>query len=337
MAGLGAVDLNLLVALQALLEEKNVTRAGDRLCLSQSAMSGSLSRLRRHFSDDLLVRVGREYQRTPLADRLLPLVQETLRKAEETLSLIQPFEPEHSTQRFSIMMSDYLMTMMAEPLLRAIGSAAPGVRIDIHLPVPAEPTDDTQLRRHDLLLLPLGYRQPGFSEPVLRDRFVCLVDAGNPRLTDGGLSLADFAEMPHAAAEFGKVLMLFDRHLDSQGITPRIRASVPGFSLLPSLVSGTDMVALVPERLARRYADSTGCTVVPTPFPEVSFVEAMYWHRNQQNDPGHQWLRAMVRRVGADRGGAGEQADREGPADVDDSRHHHDGADPVPSPDADHG
>ncbi|WP_268269935.1 LysR substrate-binding domain-containing protein [Streptomyces sp. MNU76] len=123
-------------------------------------------------------------------------VQETLRKAEETLSLIQPFEPEHSTQRLSIVMSDYLMTMMAEPLLRAIGSAAPGVRIDIHLPVPAEPTDDTQLRRHDLLLLPLGYRQPGFSEPVLRDRFVCLVDAGGPRLTGRGLSLGDFAEMP---------------------------------------------------------------------------------------------------------------------------------------------
>ncbi|WP_268269934.1 LysR substrate-binding domain-containing protein [Streptomyces sp. MNU76] len=131
--------------------------------------------------------------------------------------------------------------------------------------------------------------------------------------------------------------MLFDRHLDSQGITPGIRASVPGFSLLPSLVSGTDMVALVPEGLARRYADSTGCTVVPTPFPEVSFVEAMYWHHNQQNDPGHQWLRAMVRRVGADRGGAGEQADREGLADVDDSRHHHGGADPVPSSAADHG
>ncbi|MFI0511120.1 LysR family transcriptional regulator [Streptomyces sp. WSLK1-5] len=297
--GLGAIDLNLLVALEALLEEKNVTHAGVRLSTSQSAMSGSLARLRRHFNDELLVRVGREYELTPLAERLLPVVQASLHKAEEALSLTRHFDPTRSRQRFSVVMSDYVMTVFVEPLLRVIAEEAPGVRIDFHSIVDGQLENETHLRCHDLMVVPLGYQLPGVSEAVMHDRFVCLVDPDNPRLVDGRLGLRDLAEMPHAACAIGKSHTPAERQLETLGITPRVQVSTPGFSVLPFLVSGTDLVALVPERLARRYEGFARCAVVPTPFPDVPLVEAMYWHHNRHSDPAHRWLRETVRRVGA--------------------------------------
>ncbi|MFI0539726.1 DNA-binding transcriptional LysR family regulator [Streptomyces canus] len=297
--GLGAIDLNLLVALEALLEEKNVTHAGVRLSTSQSAMSGSLARLRRHFNDELLVRVGREYELTPLAERLLPVVQASLHKAEEALSLTRHFDPTRSRQRFSVVMSDYVMTVFVEPLLRVIAEEAPGVRIDFHSIVDGQLENETHLRCHDLMVVPLGYQLPGVSEAVMHDRFVCLVDPDNPRLVDGRLGLRDLAEMPHAACAIGKSHTPAERQLETLGITPKVQVSTPGFSVLPFLVSGTDLVALVPERLARRYEGFARCAVVPTPFPDVPLVEAMYWHHNRHSDPAHRWLRETVRRVGA--------------------------------------
>ncbi|WP_433170909.1 LysR family transcriptional regulator [Actinoallomurus sp. CA-150999] len=296
--GLGAIDLNLLVALEALLEDRNVTHAGMRLSTSQSAMSGSLARLRRHFNDELLVRVGREYELTPLAERLLPIVQETLRNAEEALSLTKQFDPARSHQRFSIVMSDYAMSMFVEPLLQIIAREAPGVRIDFHPLIPGQPENETHLRCHDLMVVPLGYRLPGISETVMHDRFVCIVDPGNPYLRDGRLTLGDLAAMPHAVAGFGKSPTPADRQLETLGIVPKVQVSTPGFSVLPFLVAGTDLVALVPERLADRYAVFTRCVAVPTPFPDVPLVEAMYWHHNRHTDPGHRWLREIVGRVG---------------------------------------
>ncbi|MFJ4621136.1 LysR family transcriptional regulator [Streptomyces sp. NPDC088812] len=297
--GLGAIDLNLLVALEALLEEKNVTHAGVRLSTSQSAMSGSLARLRRHFNDELLVRVGREYELTPLAERLLPVVQASLYKAEEALTLTRRFDPQRSRQRFSLVMSDYVMTVLVEPLLRVMAQEAPGVRIDFHPIVDGQLETETHLRCHDLMLVPLGYQLPGVSEAVMHDRFVCLVDPGNPRLVDGRLTLRDLAEMPHAACSIGKSQTPADRQLETLGITARVQVTTPGFSVLPLVVTGTDLVALVPERLARRYESFAACAVVPTPFPDVPLIEAMYWHNNRHADPAHRWLRETVRRVGA--------------------------------------
>jgi DNA-binding transcriptional LysR family regulator len=132
----------------------------------------------------------------------------------------------------------------------------------------------------------------------MHDRFVCLVDPDNPRLVDGRLSLRDLAEMPHAACVIGK-LTPADRQLETLGITPRVQVSTPGFNVLPFLVGGTDLVAVVPERLARRYEGFARCAVVPTPFPDVPLVEAMYWHHNRHGDPAHRWLRETVRKVAA--------------------------------------
>ncbi|MFD8650718.1 LysR substrate-binding domain-containing protein, partial [Streptomyces mirabilis] len=114
----------------------------------------------------------------------------------------------------------------------------------------------------------------------------------------GGLPLRHRPERRPAACGIGK-LTPADRQLETLGITPRVQVSTPGFNVLPFLVSGTDLVALVPERLARRYEGFARCAVVPTPFPDVPLVEAMYWHHNRHADPAHRWLRETVRKVGA--------------------------------------
>jgi DNA-binding transcriptional LysR family regulator len=127
MASVSSIDLNLLVALGALLEERNLTRAGEKTNMSQPAMSGALARLRRHFDDELLVRDGRQYQLTPLAHRLLPDVRDALRQVERTLEARPEFDLA-STRTFSLAMSDYAVTVLVDPLLRRVQELAPGSR-----------------------------------------------------------------------------------------------------------------------------------------------------------------------------------------------------------------
>src|SRR5262245_27942392 len=137
MAGLSSIDLNLLITLGALLEERNLTRAGEKTNMSQPAMSGALARLRRHFDDELLVRDGRQYQLTPLAQRLLPGVRDALRQVERTLQARPQFDPASSGRTFSMAMSDYAVTVLVDPLLRRVQELAPGVGLTVS-PIPPD-------------------------------------------------------------------------------------------------------------------------------------------------------------------------------------------------------
>src|SRR5579883_656646 len=125
-------DLNLLVALDALLRYRSVTRAGERIGLTQSAMSGELRRLRRMFGDPLLVRVGREYQLTALASELIEPVQDVIARIERTIGHRTSFNPAAESRRFSVAMSDYAMLLLLQPLLRRVGLEAPGITVEVH-------------------------------------------------------------------------------------------------------------------------------------------------------------------------------------------------------------
>jgi DNA-binding transcriptional LysR family regulator len=298
MAGLDGMDLNLLIALGALLEERNLTHAGAKISMSQPAMSGARGRLRKHFDDELLVRVGRDYELTPLAVRMLPLVQEALRQVERTLEASPHFDAETSRRRFSVSMSDYAITVLVDPLLARVAEIAPGVTIDLS-PIPGDMDEsDRGLLMHDLLIAPRGYGFPGRSEVLFRDRFVCLVDPRNPRLRDGALTLDDLAALPHAKPEFGGGHTTpAERLLDELGVEREVRITAAGWLTLPFLVAGTDLVAIVPERLARRVAETAHALVVEPPFDRVDLVEAAWWHPSRSADPSLRWLRAVLRAV----------------------------------------
>jgi DNA-binding transcriptional LysR family regulator len=135
MTDVGEIDLNLLVALGALLEDRNLTRAGARIGMSQPAMSAALSRLRRHFADELLEREGRGYRLTVFGEQLLPTVQDALRQMEATMQRSPRFDPADSDREFSVAASDYTVSILADLLLRQVQAAAPRIRLQLH-PIP---------------------------------------------------------------------------------------------------------------------------------------------------------------------------------------------------------
>jgi DNA-binding transcriptional LysR family regulator len=291
MADVGGIDLNLLVALGALLEDRNLTRAGARIGLSQPAMSAALARLRKHFGDDLLARDGRGYKLTELGAQLLPTVQEALRQMEATMDRSPEFEPESSDREFSIAASDYTISILADPLLRRVKQIAPGIRLELH-PIPNDMSFSAHgIVKHDVVVGPTGYEFPGRRLELFRDRFVCLIDPANPRLRDGKLTLEDISALPHVQPTFGHEQPTpADRLLDSLGIDRHVQVTVVGWLTVPFVVAGTGLVAIVPERLARRVAETVRLAVVEPPFGQVDLIETAHWHPSRGADPAVRWL-----------------------------------------------
>jgi DNA-binding transcriptional LysR family regulator len=296
---LGGIDLNLLVILQALLEEGNVTRAGVVVGMPQPAMSHSLARLRRHFKDELLVRTGNGYDLTPLARSLLPQVRESTRLIGHVLVPAQR-QALADDRTFAVSLCDYSMTVLGEPLLRRVRDLSPGTSLQMQLATPDLTDGGRDLLGCDLLIAPSGFRPGGHPEEACRDRFVYVADHANPRLRDGTLSVDDLGALPHAAARFPHPgTNPAATALERLGITPNVVVTTGGWLALPFLVAGTDLVAAVPERIARRLAAAAGVAVIEPPFEAPELIEAAWWHPMHATDPALTWLRAILHEVAA--------------------------------------
>jgi len=301
---LRGVDANLLLSLHALLEERNLTHAGERMTMSQPAMSGALARLRKHFDDELLVRSGRGFELSPLAEELRPRVAEAVEAAEALLGNQRDFDPASSTKRFAVSMSEYAMTVIARPLTRAFADQAPGCTLAL------DPLDvrrdqiETQLMRRDLVVAPIGFEFPGRTQPVFTDHLVCLVARDHPMMRDGALSLDDLRRMPHAVAEFGAAgdrRRPLELAVEAQGLADRnVLVQVTSLLTLPFAVAGTDMCAFVPSRLARRCTAILDLVVAETPVDPVRITESAHWHPRREKDPAVVWLRHLLHDVAVD-------------------------------------
>ncbi|MBM2621653.1 LysR family transcriptional regulator [Actinoplanes sp. LDG1-06] len=302
--GLRDVDANLLLSLHALLEERNLTHAGARMTMSQSAMSGALARLRKHFGDELLTRNGREYELTPFATRLRPAVAAAVEAAEALLGNARDFDPASSEKRFDVSMSEYAMTVLAEPLMRLLRERAPGCSVAFDSVPPSREQFEAQLMRRDLIVVPLGFELPGRTQAIFTDDLVCLVARGNPRLRDGRLGLEDLRAMPHAVAEFlsaGDHKRPLEVALEAAGVTGRpVLVQVTSLLTLPFAVAGTGMCTFVPERMARRCLDMLDLVVARTPLETVHITEAAHWHPRRAADPAGVWLRRLLHDVAVD-------------------------------------
>lgn len=297
------VDLNLLVALDALLTEQNVSRAGKRLGLSQSAMSGSLARLRKLFDDPLLVRVGRELTLTPAAQALVTPIRDILNRIEQTVERRPEFDPATAARTFSVSASDYATLLLLGPFLRALAAEAPGVTLHL-LP---RTNDARQLLRTgevDLVIEP--HELLGDAEfpcqPLFSDRWLCAVDTRNPHVPARGISREEYLRLPHLVYSIGsdRQLNIADQYLAQQGIQRRIEATVESFLLVPFLIQGTPLVTLVLERAMRRLAPAAGVRVMESPIALPGVHENVYWHPSHTTDPGHRWLRDRLRAAAAE-------------------------------------
>jgi DNA-binding transcriptional LysR family regulator len=304
VAHLANLDLNLLVALRELVRERSVTRAAQRLGVTQPAASASLSRLRRHFGDELLVRERGEYVLTPLGEQLAEQVEGVCTAAERLFAASSDFDPKTSDREFTFVMADYTITVMGEALSHAVQRSAPNARLHIRqvrVPMATEYSDG--IRFVDGMVAPPsnGFALPDTrSTELFRDRWVCVLDGDNPVL-DGGsaLRMRDLAGLPWVAPYYrsgtrGVASVPVMRQLALLDLQPRIAVRVESYLAVPYFVMGTDRVALMQERLATRLAASANLRVLECPGDAEPIVEALWWHRQYEDDPAHAWLRRLI-------------------------------------------
>lgn len=291
------LDLNLLVALDALLTERHVTRAGERLLLSQSAMSGALARLRSHFQDELIVRAGRNMVLTPLAESLRGPVRDILLRTQAILGQRPVFDPSTVQRRFSIVSSDFINAVLMIDVAQQIAAMAPGVELELLDPLGGHIADDLNQGDADLLIVPESFAAPDHPyETLIEDYMVCVAWAGNDRVGDR-ITLDDYLGLRHVAMNFGRARTqgLEGHYLDTIGAKRQVAAAVPQFTPLPQYVIGTEWIATVPYRLAAPAARSQPVRIV---VPEIDFppiVEVVQWHRHRDGDPGIAWMRDLLK------------------------------------------
>ena len=297
--GLRDIDANLLLPLYALLQERNLTHAGDRVALSQPAMSGALARLRRHFGDDLLVRTAHGFELTPLAEQLGPPVAEAVEAAGALLGGPRVFDPGTAGKRFTVSISEYAMTVLSEPLTRLLRAQGPGCSVAFDAVASTRRQYEQQLLSRDLIVAPLHFDLPGHSHPIFTDELVCVVARTNPRLRDGALTLDDLRAMPHAVAEFPPLPAddqprPVEAELRRNGIDRSVLVQVTNSLALLYAVAGTGMCAFVPRRLVRRCLTMLGVVIAETPLQPVLITEAAHWHPRRNDDPAGVWLRQLL-------------------------------------------
>jgi DNA-binding transcriptional LysR family regulator len=299
---LASLDLNLVVALRELLSERNVTRAAERLGVTQPAASAALARLRRHFGDELLVRDKGGYTLTALAAQLAEQVEIVCAAADRLFAASTHFDPATSEREFTLVMADYTIGVMGEVLSQLVHRAAPRVRLHIRLVRESLATEYAgAIRFIDGMVAPPtnGFKLPNTrSAELFRDRWVCLVAASNPVLDAGPLQLADIARLPWVAPYYrdqgAPSAAPIMRQLTLLDIQPHIAVRVESYLAVPHFVAGTDRIALMQERLAARVADRMDLRVVECPGQTEPIVEALWWHRQYEEDIAHGWLRRLI-------------------------------------------
>lgn len=295
MGDLRGVDINLIVVLDAILTERSLTRAGEAIGLTQPAVSGAVAKLRKLLDDPLLVRNGRTYDLTPRALELEPVVRAAMDQVGRTFNLRPSFDPLTSDRKFRLSASDYALSVMTGPLLRVLEEQAPGVSIEFASMNNIEPVD---LLREDVAIASAAHGVPGKRQSLFSDAMSCIVRRDHPRLVDGALTLEDLNEIPYVQVVIAEHVTTFsDEALAAASVTPRVARRVPGFLPMPFLVSGSDMYAFVPTRLADRYGDALELTVARTPVQMPTLVESAFWHPSRNDDPALRWLLGILRTV----------------------------------------
>jgi LysR family transcriptional regulator, nod-box dependent transcriptional activator len=288
---LASVDFNLLKALDALLQERSVTRAAERLSITQPSMSSTLGRLRELFADELLLRTGRVMRPTPLAEALQPRVRRIVADIEDIVVSTTEFEPHHADRSFRILATDYASLVIVQPLMAAVAVDAPNVRIHLQPRAITEHAVLLQRSEIDLAIVPSEHAgQP--SEALFTDRFVGAVWRKN-RHVKAPLTLDQVDNLPYLSYTVGPI----DSLLGELG-HPRVPETVvESFLLGPLLLRGTRQITFVQERLARRLAATAELRLLKPPFESPTLVETMTWHPRADHDPGHQWLRGRLRAI----------------------------------------
>jgi DNA-binding transcriptional LysR family regulator len=295
---LAGIDLNLLVVFDALMTERQVTRAGERLGLSQPATSNALTRLRNLTKDELFVRSGGKLHPTPVAVALYQQIQPALNQIQTALSPALPFDPMTSDRVFSIGMSDYVEFVLLPGLLEKLETTAPHVKIQVR-----SGNREQQLALLDSgeidLICGLFANKIAWHEKQLlfQEQFVCVCRRDHPSIGNT-ISLEEYAHAAHLLVSVqedrvGRVDFL----LAQQNLTRNIALSTPHFLVAPSILARTNLIATLVERVAKEFALTLNLKILPCPLPLKGFSVFMRWHQSMRDFATHAWLRRIITEV----------------------------------------
>jgi LysR family nod box-dependent transcriptional activator len=298
----GHLDLNLLVALDALLTERSITLAGQQLNLSQSAVSAALGRLREYFGDELLVQAGRRMVPTAVGSELAAPVRKVLLEIQATIATRPAFNAASSDRRFSLMMSDYVALVLMVDVVQRVAELAPGISFElIHNNVLA-PGDHLVHADIDLLIMPAETVPGGHSkEKLFVDDYVCVAWAENPEIGNE-LSLEHYLKSGHVILQWsrGRTPNLDEYVLSKMGLERRIEVIAMNFGMLPNFVVGTHRLATVQRRLAEHYVKTMPLRILEAPLDLPVLDESVHWNAAFDQDPACKWLRKILSDVAKD-------------------------------------
>jgi len=291
---LANVDINLLVAFDALMSEGGVTAAANRMHVGQSAMSATLLRLRRLLDDPVLVRTGRTMAPTPLALSLERPIREALSQIDQLLTERPTFDPTRDHRTFSIMASEYATVAVLHPLSVKLRKVAPNASLRIS-PVRESFAEDLTHNDFDLVVLPPQFVSAGsslHSEVLYEDPYVVVVDKANPKVRDS-IDLALFTSLPYLAPKSTGSRSLVEVQLDRLGIERRTEVTTD-FGLAPFLLRDTLLATLMPSSFATFLAEGVGLKLLEPPMPLIPLTESMFWAPHREDESAHRWLRTQL-------------------------------------------
>lgn len=289
------LDLNLVVVLDALLAERSVTRAGIRLNASQTTVSDALGRLRQYFNDELLVQVGRKMVPTPLGESLTMPARTMLLQAEAMVNTKPSFDPAAAERTFTLMMSDYVNTVLMSKVGPALSKMAPRITLEI-LPQSTAPSQSLERGETDFIIMPADYLSNIHpSEQLFDDGFCCIAWQHN-ELVGETVSQDQFMKMGHVITRFGhnRTPAVDEWFFQRFGNLRRIEMITMGFQSVPQAIVGTNRIATVQRALADYFAQIMPIKILAHSFELPTISERLQWNRFAETDPGMAWLRRVL-------------------------------------------
>jgi len=279
------LDLNLIRVFVAIYETRSVTQAAERLDVTQPTISYALAKLRKVYADRLFTRGADGLMPTSLAEQLYLRYRDALTSIESTLEQNTAFDPLRSTRRFRLAMSDIGVLYFVPPLLRKFQESAPRIEIDI-VQIPDALSEDLSVGRLDMAIgnIP-ALASPMHSALLFREHYVCLMSTNHPSIGDR-MSLQEFSSARHVMVSLPRSgHFLIEEALAERGINRNIVARVPQFTVLPQLLSQSDLLVLLPSRVASLYVVQGGLKALPLPLPD--FQVQAHWHARHEYSAAH--------------------------------------------------
>ncbi|MBD2777015.1 LysR family transcriptional regulator [Iningainema tapete] len=296
---MSAIDLNLLVAFEALFEERSVTGAAKRLHLGQPAMSAALGRLRTVFEDELFIRIGKEMQPTSKALEIASEILAALELIRHTIKSSQVFDPVSSQRSFTMGSPDYTSYVVIPPMLEFCSQKASGLNFRL---IGYEKDSVGELLERGTIDIALGvFPNPPLhtnNTPLFQEHFVGIARKGHPAIINGSMFVETFASLPHALVTLRRdATGEIDKALARLDLQRRIAITIPHMLVLPAIIAKNDLIAAIPYRVAARFASLHCLEIFELPVQTEPWAVSMLWSKLADKDPANSWLRQTLKTI----------------------------------------